>query len=238
MLGFARWVGRVLAAVGITQATACIPSFPPCDCSKADEGSSADFPDFDQLDRSVECAAIPFPDDGECGFPEGPYGFEEGSIIENLELFDCMGNQVQLAQYIPQVGSPGLETRGVVLGVGAAWCMPCAVEAGEWAENFVDQYDPDIQFLQALDEGAVGAATMEICAGWSATNASDKFPILYTPDQASLQLKIEGGSGSPLPFTMIFDANANIRFKKTGEVVDSGVLSIQLDALINNPYGN
>jgi hypothetical protein len=79
---------------------------------------------------------------------------------------------------------------------------------------------------------------MEICAGWSATNASDKFPILYTPDQASLQLKIEGGSGSPLPFTMIFDSNAHIRFKKTGEVVDSGVLSIQLDALINNPYGN
>jgi len=222
----------------------CIPSFPPCDCSKADD-EGGDFPDFEALDRSVECADVPLPGDGDgdgdpagvCGYPEGPYGFDEGSVIENLELFDCMGNAVQLAQYIPQEGLPDVETRGVVLGIGAAWCMPCAVEAAEWASHFVDDYAGEIQFLQALDEGAVGAATMEICAGWSSTNASDKFPILWTPDQASLQLKISGGSGSPLPFTLLFDANANITFKQTGAVVDSGVLEIQIDALINDPYG-
>jgi hypothetical protein len=239
-LAMRTWVG--LAWVGLLAALpGCIPSFPPCDCSKADDddGGPADFPDFDFLDRAAACADAALPVEGAtCGYPEGPYGFEEGAVIENLELFDCMGNAVQLAQYLPQEGLPEVQTRGVVLGIGAAWCMPCAVEAKEWSEHFVDEYAPEIQFLQALDEGAVGAATMEICAGWSATNASDKFPILFTPDQASLQLKIEGGSGSPLPFTLMFDANANITFKKTGEVVDSGVLSIQLDALINDPYGN
>lgn len=229
-----------LAALGCVALMGCIPSFPPCDCSKADDGDGGpgDFPDFDYLDRSADCADTLLPGEGACGYPEGPYGFAEGSVIENLELFDCMGNPVQLAQYLPQEGLPEVENRGVVLGVGAAWCMPCAIEAAEWAEHFVDEYTPEIQFIQALDEGAVGAATMEICAGWSATNASDAFPILFTPDQASLQLKIEGGSGSPLPFTMIFDANGNIIFKKTGAVVDSGVLTVQLDALINNPYGN
>jgi hypothetical protein len=234
-LAMLAWVGLLVAL------PSCIPSFPPCDCSKADDddGGPADFPDFDFLDRAAACTDAALPIEGAtCGYPEGPYGFEEGAVIENLELFDCMGNAVQLAQYLPQEGLPEVQTRGVVLGIGAAWCMPCAVEAKEWAEHFVDEYAPDIQFLQALDEGAVGAATMEICAGWSAANASDKFPILFTPDQAALQLKIEGGSGSPLPFTLMFDANANITFKKTGEVVDSGVLSTQLDALINDPYGN
>lgn len=230
-----------LAFVGLALAvglSGCIPSFPPCDCSKADDEGAGDYPDFDFLDRTAECGEAPLPVDGAvCGYPEGPYGFDEGSVIENLELFDCQGNEVQLAQYIPQEGLPDVQTRGVVLGIGAAWCMPCAVEAEEWSTNFVDQYAGDIQFLQALDEGAVGAATMEICAGWSTANADDKFPILWTPDQASLQLKISGGGGSPLPFTLVFDANANITFKQTGAVVDAGVLEIQLDALINDPYG-
>lgn len=231
-----------LGAGFATLICACIPSFPPCDCSKADEsgGGPADFPDFEYLDRTVACADSSLPIEGaECGYPEGPYGFEVGNVFENLELFDCEGTAVQIAQYIPQVGLPDVETRGVVFGVGAAWCAPCAEEAKEWAETFVDEYGPmGIQFIQALDEGAVGAATMASCAGWSSTNAMDKFPILFTPDQGSLQLKIAGMAGTPIPYTLLFDANANITFKNTGGVVDSGILSIQLDQLVNDPYGD
>ena len=229
---------------------ACIPSFPPCDCGKVDDtgGMAGEFPDFEFLDRSADCAEFPLPEgdgdgdgDGdapECGYPEGPYGFEVGNVFENLELFDCEGNPVQIAQYIPQVGLPEVETRGIVFGVGAAWCAPCAEEAKEWAENHVDEWEPmGILFIQALDEGAVGAATAEICAGWSSTNAQDKFPILFTPDQGSLQSKIEGQSGSPIPYTLLFDANANIIFKQTGGVVDSGVLETQLSKLVSDPYG-
>lgn len=221
---------------------ACIPSFPPCDCGKVDDesgGGPSDFPDFDFLDRSAACAeAVPLPIEGaECGYPEGPYGFEVDNVFENLELFDCTGTPVQIAQYLPQVGLPDVQVHGVVFGVGAVWCAPCAEEAKEWAANFVDQY-PEIQFIQALDEGAVGAATMASCAGWSMTNAEDKFPILFTPIERQLQDKISAQSGAPIPYTLIFDANAHVIFKATGGVVDSGILTTQLDKLINDPYGD
>lgn len=220
---------------------ACIPSFPPCDCSKADDesgGGPADFPDFDFLDRSVACADLPLPIEGaECGYPAGPYGFEVGNVFENLELFDCTGTAVQIAQYIPQVGLPDVQARGVVFGVGAAWCAPCAEEAKEWAANFVDQYDT-VQFIQALDEGAVGSATKETCAGWSSANAMDKFQIVYTPDQGSLQAKISAQSGAPIPYTLVFDANAQVIFRATGGVVDPGILTVQLDKVVNDPYGS
>ncbi|MGB1701024.1 MAG: hypothetical protein ACPHRO_13790, partial [Nannocystaceae bacterium] len=195
----ARFVG-VFAAF-CSMSLACIPSYPPCTCGDGG-GDGGPFPDFDRLDRSADCANIPLPGDGggdgdgdgdgdgECGYPAGPYAFDEGSVFENLELFNCMGEPVQIAQYLPQVGLPSVLTRGVVFGVGAGWCAPCAEEAHEWAELFVDDYGPQgIQFIQALDDGALSgsSATMELCAGWSTANAQDKFPILFTPEVMSLQ---------------------------------------------------
>lgn len=252
--------GLLLPFVGVV-GVACIPSFPPCDCGKADEtGGPSAFPDFDLLDRTQACADIPLPGEGgadtgtdtgtgtdtdtgsdaECGYPAGPYGFRVGDIFENLELFDCSGNPVQIAQYLPQVGLPEVETRGVVFGVGAIWCDPCRMEGEEWAAHFADEYGPQgIQFIQALDEGAAGSSVIpESCAGWSAEVAQDKFPILYTPDQGALRAKIETVPAEPIPFTLIFDANAHIIFRQTGGVVDSGILTVQLDSLINDPYGN
>lgn len=243
-------VSGLLGAGALTMA--CIPSYPPCTCG---DGQVGPYPDFDLLDRSAPCASFPLPGgdsggdgdgdgdgmDAACGYPSGPYGFDEGAVFENLELFNCLGEQVQIAQYLPQEGLPGVETRGVVFGVGAGWCAPCAEEAKEWAELFVDEYEPQgIQFIQALDDGALSgsAATMELCAGWSTANAEDKFPILFTPDVMSLQSKLDGQSGEPIPYTFLFNANAQIIFKQTGGIVDSGVLQVQLDKLINDPYGN
>lgn len=229
-------VGLALAVAG------CIPSFPPCDCTK-DDGGSGVFPDFDALDRSVACSdAVPLPEGVEptdCGYPEGPYGFAVGDVFENLELFDCMGNAVQIAQYLPQQGLPDVEARGVVFGVGAVWCDPCRMEGEEWAANFVDEYGSEIQFIQALDEGAAGSAVInEVCAGWSSAVVEDKLPILYTPDVGALRAKIEAMPNEPIPFTLVFDANANIKFRQTGGVVDEGVLTVQIDQLLNDPYGN
>jgi hypothetical protein len=232
-------VALALAVAGI----GCIPSFPPCDCSKDDDGGEGAFPDFDALDRSVACSAdVPLPDgvmETECGYPEGPYGFAVGSVFENLELFDCMGNAVQIAQYLPQEGLPEVESRGVVFGLGAVWCDPCRMEGEEWAANFVDEYGSEIQFIQALDEGAAGSAVIpEVCAGWSTAVVQDKFPILYTPDVGALRAKIEAMPAEPIPFTLVFDANANIIFRQTGGVVDEGILTVQIDKLLNDPYGN
>jgi hypothetical protein len=206
---------------------ACIPSYPLCD--KAHD-----------LDRSTECADIPLPIEGaECGYPAGPYGFEDGDVMVNLELFDCAGTAVQIAQYLPQVGLPDVQTHAVVFGVGAAWCQPCAEEAQEWAAELVDEYEPQgVQFLQALDQGASGPATPAICTGWSSTNAMDKFPILYTPEETSLQTMIGGGLAEPIPYTLVFDANANIALRRTGGILPSDQLRAQLDMLIDNPYGN
>jgi hypothetical protein len=222
----------------------CIPSFPPCDCSKNEGGEGAgDFPDFDALDRAEACSPnVALPDgveDADCGYPEGPYGFIEQSVFENLELFDCMGNAVQIAQYLPQEGLPDVTAHGVVFGVGAVWCDPCRMEGEEWAANLIDEYGTQVQFIQALDEGAAGSAVIpEVCAGWSATVVEDKFPILYTPDVGALRAKMEMTAAEPIPFTFVFDANANIIFRQTGGVVDQQILEVQINKLINDPYGN
>jgi hypothetical protein len=212
---------------------ACIPSFPPCDCGKP-------------IDRTEECNPdIPLPIEGaECGYPAGPYGFTVGDVFENLALFDCMGNPVQIAQYIPQAGLPTVQTRGVVFGVGALWCMPCRVEAEEWRDHFVDEYGPQgILFIQALDEANAGAPmTPESCAGYSATVAEDKFPILYylDPSDASdmgagdLQKAVQVVPAEPLPYTIIFDHNATITYRQTGGIVDPDVLTVQIEDLIDN----
>jgi hypothetical protein len=243
--------GLALVVAGL----GCIPSFPPCDCTKNDSGEgSGAFPDFDELDRSEDCV-IPLPSsDGEtgsesagetsgeapeCGYPSGPYGFQPGARFENLELFDCMGNAVQIAQYLPQQGLPDVQTHGVVFGVGAVWCDPCRMEGEEWAAHFVDEYQGEIQFIQALDEGAAGSAVIPaVCAGWSSTVVEDKLPILYTPDVGALRAKIEEMAAEPIPFTLVFDANANVIFRQTGGIVDGGILTVQIDQLLNDPYGN
>ncbi|KIG12651.1 hypothetical protein DB30_01139 [Enhygromyxa salina] len=244
----------------------CIPSFPPCEtCEHKDEGGSGpgDFPDFEFLNREAECA-IPLTadsggdtgdtgtdtgtDDGTdsgteelaCGFPPGPYGFDVGQRFENLRLFNCMGDQVQIAQYLPQEGLPEVETRGVVFGLGAIWCDPCRMEGEEWAAEFADEYGPEgIQFIQALDEGAAGSPVLPAsCAGWSSTVAQDKFPILYVDQVAGLRSKLELMPNEAIPFTLVFDANANIIFRRTGGVVDADVLTAQIQSLINDPYGD
>lgn len=218
-----------LGAGLVALTSACIPSYPPCECSR------------EELDRSTPCAdGVPLPVEGaECGYPAGPYGYDEGDVLANLELFDCMGEAVQIAQYIPQEGLPSADNKAVVLGIGAAWCQPCAEEANEWAADLVDVWEPrGVQFLQALDEGASGPATAEICAGWSSANAMDKFPILFTPEQASLQATISGGTGMPIPYTLILDVNATIELKHTGGILDAAQLEGQLELLTEDPNGN
>lgn len=240
-------ISKGLAAVfAAALCTSCVPSFPP------DFGGGA-------LDRSQPCLqetadgeTIEWPgfglgEDGElglnaCGYPEGNpdedgepvYGFEVNDVFDNLVLYDCEGNLVQIAQYLPQFGLANGTIKGVVFSVGALWCMPCRDEAIEWAADFIDEY-PDIQFLQGLDEGPVGndSVSPEQCAGWSTTNAQDKFPILYDPTPQALQTKIEGAnSGSGLPFTMILDTNANVRLKEVGGKLDPDILRDNLDILI------
>ena len=162
------------------------------------------------------------------------YGFEVNDVFENLALYDCEGNLVQVAQYLPQFGLANGNIKGVVFSVGALWCMPCRDEAIEWANLVIDRY-PDIQFLQALDEGSVGndSVTPASCAGWSTTNGQDKFPILYDPNPQALQTKIEGAnSGSGLPFTLIMDINANVRLKQVGGKLQLDSLCMNLDNLL------
>jgi thiol-disulfide isomerase/thioredoxin len=260
-------MGGSVVALGLAVPLAsfgCIPSFPPCEiCENKDDGGSGpgNYPDFEFLNREADCA-IPLTGEpggetggtetgtdtgtdsgGEelaCGYPSGPYGFDIGERFDNLLMFDCMANQVQIAQYIPQEGLPDVETRGVVFGLGAIWCDPCRMEGEEWAADLVDEYAPEgIQFIQALDEGAAGSPVLPAsCAGWSSTVVQDKFPILYVDQVAGLRSQLELMPNEAIPFTLVFNANANIIFRRTGGVVDADLLTAQLQTLINDPYGD
>jgi len=224
---------------------ACIPSFPPCNCTTE---ADAEFPDFERLDRSEPCIdGLPLPegaDDPEaCGYPAGSYGFTQGEVFPNLELLDCEGNAVQLAEYLPQEGQPEVETRGVVFAVGALWCQPCQVEGIEWASEggLVDEYESEgIQFIQALDQGASPTEPMSQtgCMGWSENVASGKFPILYVPEAGALQSQIQVMPAEPIPYTLVLDANANVRLRQTGEVLPESELAGVLDLILSDPYGD
>lgn len=231
----------LLATAGLS--LGCIPSFPPCNCSTEEDAS---FPDFERLDRAEACVdGLPLPEGAEdpeaCGYPEGPYGFRQGDVFPNLELIDCEGNAVQLAQYLPQEGSD-VETRGLVFAVGALWCQPCQIEGMEWAvdDGPVDHYQGDIQFVQALDQGVSPTEPMSEagCAGWSENVASGKFPILFVPDAGGLQAQIQIMPAEPIPFTLLLDANANVRLRQTGEVLPESELEGVLDLIISDPYGD
>lgn len=238
-----------VVCAGLACSLGCIPSYPP---NQADSA----------LDRSQPCEQeLPWPGIGldmdgtlglnACGYPagedaggetgedSGTYGFQEGQVVPNLILYDCEGTQVQLAQYLPQFGLANGNIKGIAFTVGALWCMPCRQEAMEWAADIVDAY-PDIQLIQALDEGPVGldSVTPESCAGWSAANVQDKFPILYDPNPQGLQSQIDQ-TGSGIPYTLILDVNATVRLRHVGGgILPSDTLEEQLDQLLGTANDN
>lgn len=220
----------VLACLSLS--AACVPSTPPCECD-CDQGA---FPDESSLDRSQDCILDNIED---CGFPAGPYGFGEGDIIANFVVRNCADEEIEFAEFLAERPETGTHNRGVVLGLGAGWCVPCRDEAEVFIEAVEYAREKDIELIQILHQGIQGSqpATAETCQIWSEEVAENAFGIYFDPDDELDDLIRPPGDDS-LPWLLAVDANGHVRFKEGGKAIEHDVLVAEIDKLFEDPYGN
>jgi len=229
-----RQAWHVLACLSLS--AACVPSTPPCEC-ECGEGA---FPDESALDRSESCL---LEDDIEkCGYPAASeYGFAEGDTMANFVVRNCAGEEVEFAEFLAERLGPGTGTynRGVVIGLGAGWCVPCQDEAKVFVEAVEYAGEKDVELIQILHQGvqAPQPATTETCELWSEEIAENAFGIYFDPNDELDDLIRPPGDDS-LPWLMVVDANAHIRFKEGGKAIEYDVLIAEIDKLFEDPYGN
>ncbi|NUP08067.1 MAG: TlpA family protein disulfide reductase [Polyangiaceae bacterium] len=135
-------------------------------------------------------------------YPEGPFGFHEGSIIENYKLWGFADSTVdsesvaliELAMFynptgdgVYPAGSPfgegNAKPKALVINVGAVWCGPCNQEADEVLPVEYANYKPmGGQFLSLLADGpTVGKpATPNNLVNW-AHKYEPSFPLVLDP---------------------------------------------------------
>ena len=225
----------ILICSAVAYAAACVPSIPPCGEAHGTEGIGP-FPDEAQLDRTEDCKLSEDPD---CAYPGGPYGFSEGDVIDNFVVKGCDGQDVEFAEFLNRRADTGELNRGVILALGAGWCVPCQEEAMHFAEIAAEHRDEGIEFIHLLhqDFQAPNPPNADTCSVWYEDLAQQQYPILYDPTDSVDELIKPPGDDS-LPWVLAVDANGHIRFKEGGQAIDPAVLDSHIKALVGNPYGN
>ena len=226
----------------------CVPP-PPSSESGEDTNNSATEPDDSGPDSEAggECGDLDCDqlDRSEDGYPAGPYGSEVGDRLENtagVGLRDCDGNPVELKDFFGEQPD-GSFNKGLLINLGAGWCGPCQEETLEFPELYEEYRDEGIEFIQVLFQTwEAGNPTMEFCEEWRSGDWPEgqveldlAFPVVI--DQVtdwSFDLLVNPESATPI--NMLLDANANIRFKREGELVPPATLRTQFDLVISNPY--
>lgn len=146
-------------------------------CDSGDTGSSGETetetdpgeeaPEFEegQGQAASEPQAAP-------AYPEGPFGIEVGSVVQNHRLYGFMAPDqdndkpgiIQFSDFYnptgeevfpndsPYAGEP--KPKALVVIVAAVWCGPCNYEADEILPGeHAEWYPQGVQFLQALADG-------------------------------------------------------------------------------------
>ena len=194
-----------------------------------------------QIDRTQECLL----GDRSCqGYPgEGPngWGYQKGNRLPNMVLYDCDGNERELAELLTAQDGPVCEDGypgALMLDLGAYWCDSCAKESGQIVGSYPswrEQGAHVVNILVGIQNWEGG--TEELCNAWPTLDSSDEgqpelpFPVWFADrDGAELlgelsELKVAGedvdnGISAALPLRVFVDANANIRDISVGEVPD------------------
>lgn len=203
--------------------------------------------DESRLDRSV--------DEGPCGYPgPGPngYGTEVGERVANtdgIEIIDCEGNELQLADFFCERDDDyGDYNRAILLNIGAGWCAPCQEETqDELPELYEELHDQGVEFVQIMfqDWDALNP-TKSFCSDWKSgtwrvgmggeevdLGFTLEFPVLLdrTNDFMSIYMS---NPQAQTPINILMDANANIRWVLAGEKPAN--LRQQIELVMSSPY--
>ena len=208
---------------------ACVPSFP------AEDTDGAAWPDEALLNREAPCELDPA---DSCGYPEGPYSPTEGQTFPNIQVNNCAGEAVELAELFQVRPDTGRLNRGVVFAFGAGWCTSCITESEHFATLVHEYREPeyDVEFLHFLIEGNFNgsAADANLCDLWDQGTSEGTYNIWYTPDPNFSYSILPPNTA--IPYLYILDANAHVRYA-AASLIDDATLEAQIDALVNDPYG-
>jgi len=148
----------------------------------------------------------PYDASGALDYPEGPYGDEKGSVIENYELvgfanpmrlpkelvtirlgdfYNPTGDGVHPAGGPHPEGSP--KPRALLIVMSAVWCQPCQLEAEKTLPEKHEQLAPRGEFLLVLAEsGEHDLASEKDLSSWTSKYDTD-FPAVIDPVHALSQ---------------------------------------------------
>ncbi|MDX9722381.1 MAG: redoxin domain-containing protein [Myxococcota bacterium] len=96
------------------------------------------------------------------GYPDGPYGTEEGSVIANLSFTDSEGATLSFQDLY---ANP--QHRLLLLSTAAGWCSACIEEQPSLQERYLQHRAAGLQVMVAFFENADYApASVEDAASW------------------------------------------------------------------------
>ncbi len=199
-----------------------------------------------QLDRSEAMGACGYPGAGPMG-----YGTEPGQRLANNTNFvleTCDGDPVEFADLMcPR--DDNKHNRGILLNIGAGWCLPCQEETLEFPILYDEFHDRGIEIVQVMfQDWDAQTPTSTFCEDWTSGQWSVgeggssqdqgvvlQFPVLLDQvfDWTSIYLQ---DPQAATPINMLIDANGNIRWKLEGQKPSLDLLRAQLELVIQEPY--
>ena len=170
------------------------------------------------------CSADPKDGDGtddppRAAYPDGPYGLEQGDVIDALELVDVAGDPVALRMFH---GGPA---GALLLYVTATWCFTCGPEIG-WLNDYAPRLDGDLVAMSVLLQNkefkdATAADAVAFSEGYGA-----QFPTVLDPDGELDEVRQEAF----IPLNLLIDtASMRITLRETGfddEALDGAIRNI------------
>ena len=191
---------RWLLIVGLV--TGCMHEAPAC----GGPGASCD------LDPTPACFA----------YPDGPYGINEGDVIERIALRDCDGQDVGLEQLLSQ-------SELTLVNVGAGWCVPCIEETRRMEEELHQRFcGRGLRIVQILfEDDRVEPVTSLYCSAWQ-ERFGLTFPVLRDPAFTTSSLFDDHLTQTPL--NLLVTPDGLIVHREVG--TDGGGLAATIDALL------
>jgi len=165
---------------------------------------------------SVGCAGSATGTDGPVGrdtYPEGPYGVEEGDIMEGLEFVDKNGDAYGLADIFADE-----DNKLLLLNTAAGWCAACRDEQPALQQLVDDRGDDGLAMVVTIfQDDSSQEATTDFVDGWI-SQYQLTFPVLldapflmsdyYDPSATPLSMIIEVDTMEILRSATGWDQNA------------------------------
>lgn len=177
---------------------------------------------------------------GNDNYPAGPYGFAVGGTISNIELvgkLDPAGptgtaDYTEMPMQQMKLGDwYGKDTKLIVLGGVAGWCIYCNEEQPEFNRMFKTYNPQGVQFILGLAQSFatrasdIGPATEADLNRWASTHDTH-MPIGLDPNEQLQQFAPDIGSW---PLTIIIDAS-------NMQIIDyfTGAQTTKLERIVKN----